>query len=395
LICTLSTYLQLGTCVGHQITKILRNGPRAHFPFKTHLPAQALQTIPVTWPFAVWGLDLVGPLQKTPGGFTHLLVAIDKFSKWIEVRPLNSIRSEQAVAFFTNIIHRFRFPNSIITDNGTQSTGKKFLDFCEDHHVRVDWDAVAHPMTNGQVERANCMILQGLKPRIYNDLNKFGRRWMKELPSVVWSLRTTPSRATGFTPFSSLWGRGYLAHRLRIRFPEDEGVRRLKQSNQPRRHTGPAGRGSGYGLTTLGAVSAVPTTLPCPRGSVPRPPGGRLGALATTRRPRAPQAHASLGRAVHHRQDSEAQNIQAGQQSRRGLQQRLEHLTATSLLPLRCFQFVHIPRLHTQAKSNLQGRVSLASAKPDPPSGARRGEPPLRQNFPRKKSFCQNIFRAF
>jgi hypothetical protein len=40
--------------------------------------------------------------------------------------------------------------------------------------------------------------------------------------------------------------------------------------------------------------------------------------------------------------------------------------------------------LHTQIESNRQGRVSLASAKPDPPSGARRGEPPLRQNFPRK-----------
>jgi hypothetical protein len=42
----------------------------------------------------MWGLDLVGPLQKAPGGYTHLLVAIDKFSKWIEFRPLNSIRSE-------------------------------------------------------------------------------------------------------------------------------------------------------------------------------------------------------------------------------------------------------------------------------------------------------------
>jgi hypothetical protein len=61
-------------------------------------------------------------------------------------------------------------------------------------------------MTNGQVERANGMILQGLKPRIYNDLNKFGRRWMKKLPSVVWSLRTTPSRATGFTPFFLVYG---------------------------------------------------------------------------------------------------------------------------------------------------------------------------------------------
>jgi hypothetical protein len=116
------------------------------------------------------------PCRGHSKGFTHLLVAIDKFSKWIEVRPLNSIRSEQAVAFFTNIIHRFGVPSSIITDNGTQFTGRKFLDFCEDHHIRVDWAAIAHPMTNGQVERANGMILQGLKPRIYNDLNKFGRR---------------------------------------------------------------------------------------------------------------------------------------------------------------------------------------------------------------------------
>jgi hypothetical protein len=143
---------------------------------------------------------------------------------------------------------------------------------------------------------------------------------------------------------SSLWGRGYLAHRLRIRFPEDEGVRQPKQPYQPRRLTGPAGRGSGRGLTTLGTVSAVSVTLPRPRSSTPRPPGGRLGTSATTRRPRAPQAHSSLRRAVHHRQDFEARNIQAGQQSRRGLQQRLEHPTATSLLPLRCFQVVHIPR---------------------------------------------------
>jgi hypothetical protein len=87
-------------------------------------------------------------------------------------------------------------------------TGKKFLDFCEDHHIRVDWAAIAHPMTNGQVERANGMILQGLKPRIYNDLDKFGKRWMKEIPSVVWSLRTTPNRSTGFSPFFLVYGTG-------------------------------------------------------------------------------------------------------------------------------------------------------------------------------------------
>jgi hypothetical protein len=188
-------------------TRIVRSCRGCQFYAKqTHLPAQALQTIPITWSFAVWGLNLVGPLQKAPGGFTHLLVAINKFSRWIEVRPLTTIRSEQAMAFFTNIIHHFGIPNSIITDNDTQFTRKKFLDFYEGHHIRVDWAAIAHPMTNGQVEHANGMILQGLKPRIYNNLNKFGKRWMKELPSVVWSLRTTPSRATGFSPFFLVYG---------------------------------------------------------------------------------------------------------------------------------------------------------------------------------------------
>jgi hypothetical protein len=55
---------------------------------KTHLPSHTLQTIPVTWSFAVWGLDIVGPLRKAPGGYTHLLVAVDKFSKWIEAHPI-------------------------------------------------------------------------------------------------------------------------------------------------------------------------------------------------------------------------------------------------------------------------------------------------------------------
>ena len=76
--------------------------------------------------------------------------------------------------FFTDIVFKFGVSNSIITDNGTQFTGKKFLAFYNNYRIRVDWSAVAHPKMNGQVERANGMILQGLKPRIFNKLNKFG-----------------------------------------------------------------------------------------------------------------------------------------------------------------------------------------------------------------------------
>jgi transposase InsO family protein len=72
------------------------------------------------------------------------------------------------------LILRQQVPNSIITDNGSQFTRRKFLEFYDKHHIRVDWAAVAHSQTNGQVERANGMILQGLKPRIDDRLNKSG-----------------------------------------------------------------------------------------------------------------------------------------------------------------------------------------------------------------------------
>jgi transposase InsO family protein len=169
------------------------------------------------------------------GGYTHLLVAIDKFSKWVEVHPITNLRAEQAVTFFTDIIYRFGVHNSIIINNGSQFTGRKFLEFCDKHHILVDWAAVAHPQTNGQVERANGMILQGLKPRIFDKLNKSGRKWLQELPAVVWSLRTTSSRprdsprsswSMARKPFSPrTWSTGHPESGARTRAPTSELAR--------------------------------------------------------------------------------------------------------------------------------------------------------------------------
>jgi hypothetical protein len=95
------------------------------------------------------GLDIVGPLRMVPGGYRHLLVTVDKFSKWIKECPITNLRSEQVVSFFTDIIDRVGVPNSIITNNGSQFTGRKFLEFCDNHHICVDWATVAHPQTIG------------------------------------------------------------------------------------------------------------------------------------------------------------------------------------------------------------------------------------------------------
>ena len=101
----------------------------------------------------------MGPLKKSLGGFTHLLVAMDKFTKWIEAKPITNIHLEEVVKFFLDIIYRFGIPNCIITDHGTNFTGKKFLDFSNGYSIRIDWASVGHPRTNDQVERTNGMVL--------------------------------------------------------------------------------------------------------------------------------------------------------------------------------------------------------------------------------------------
>ena len=89
------------------------------FAKQIHVPAQELQTIPASWPFACWGLDMIGPFKPAPGKFTCGFVLIDQFFKWIEYMPLVKASSEKAVAFIDQVIHRFGIPNSIITDLGT------------------------------------------------------------------------------------------------------------------------------------------------------------------------------------------------------------------------------------------------------------------------------------
>jgi hypothetical protein len=169
-------------------------------------PAAALKTIPLTWPFVVWGLDMVGPFKTAPGGLTHLLVAVDKFTKWIEAKPIKKFDGSSTIKFFNEIITGYGVPHSIITDNGTNFAKGVFADYCGKKGIRLDLASVAHPQINGQVEKANGLILAGIKPRLVEPLERSAGCWVEELPSVLWSLRTTPNRSVGFTPFFLVYG---------------------------------------------------------------------------------------------------------------------------------------------------------------------------------------------
>ena len=173
---------------------------------QNHTPVSGLKTIPLTWPFAVWCLDMVGPFKTARGSMTHILVMVDKFTKWLEVKPIAKCDGHTAVKFLKDVILRYGYPHSIITDNGTNFAQGEFKRFCEDNNIRLDLCSVAHPQGNGQVERTNALVLSGIKPRLIELLERTPGCWLDELPSVLWSIRTTPNRSTGYTPFFMVYG---------------------------------------------------------------------------------------------------------------------------------------------------------------------------------------------
>jgi transposase InsO family protein len=128
-------------------------------PRKNTSSLKNLQTIPITWPFAIWGLNLIGKLMPALEGFDHFFVMIDKFTKWIKAKHVATASSEAAVKFIKEVINRYGLMNMIITDNGTQFTGTTIINLCDEQQINIRWATVAHPKTNGQVERANGCIL--------------------------------------------------------------------------------------------------------------------------------------------------------------------------------------------------------------------------------------------
>jgi hypothetical protein len=125
------------------------------FASRPHAPAAELQPIPLSWPFAQWGLDMVGKLHKSwPGGHVYMLVAVDKFTKWVEAAPVTTQDSTTAINFIKYIVFRFGVPHNIITDNGTNFTWKEFKSYCESLGIKLKFASVAHPKTNGQMDKS-------------------------------------------------------------------------------------------------------------------------------------------------------------------------------------------------------------------------------------------------
>jgi transposase InsO family protein len=97
-----------------------------------------------------------------------MLVAVDKFTKWVEAAPVTTQYSTATINFIKSIVFRFGVPYSIITDNGTNFTSKEFKNYCEGLGIKLKFASVAHPKTNGQVEKANGLICNRIKKEAFS-----------------------------------------------------------------------------------------------------------------------------------------------------------------------------------------------------------------------------------
>ncbi|MBI0384170.1 transposase family protein, partial [Streptomyces albiflaviniger] len=188
-------------------TELIKTCEACQFHAKQiHQPAQELQTIPLSWPFAVWGLDILGPFPRALGGYRYLYVATDKFTKWAEVEAVRTIPARSAVKFIKGLVCRFGVPNRIITDNSSQFTSGLFRSYCGSLGTQIFYASVAHPRSNGQAERVNAEVLKGLKNRSFRKLKASCKRWIDELQSMLWSICTTATKPTSETPFFLIYG---------------------------------------------------------------------------------------------------------------------------------------------------------------------------------------------
>ena len=179
-------------CVPCQRSKVYRHvrAPLSPIPLPDHR-------------FLALHLDLVGPLPPSEG-FTYLLTVVDRYSRWVEAIPLQSISAQScATALLRHWIARFGVPASIVTDRGRQFTSGLWGDVCRLLGISRSMTTSYHPQSNGMVERFH----RTLKDRLISRATATGvNSWMDHLPFVLLGLRTSVREDSHCAPADLLYG---------------------------------------------------------------------------------------------------------------------------------------------------------------------------------------------
>jgi hypothetical protein len=161
-------------------------------------------------PFYQVGIDVMGPLPRTPTGKRYIVVAIDHFSKWVEAKALEEADAQEITQFiYEDIICRHGVPNILTSDRGTEFVNELIAALTRTYKIHHIKTTAYHPEGNGQTERTNRTIkdiLSKITPQAIGN-------WSHYLSSAVFVTRVTKQGSTNFSPSEILFG-----HQIRQHF---------------------------------------------------------------------------------------------------------------------------------------------------------------------------------
>ena len=169
-----------------------------------HVPLSELHALTSPWPFSVWGIDIIGKISpKSFSGHEYILVAIDYFTKWVEVTSYAGLTAARVAKFIrSHIIYRYGVPHELISDKGTHFRGEVDT-LVQEYGIQHHRSSAYRPQTNGAVEAVNKNI-----KRILRNMVETSRDWSKKLPFALWAYHTSFRTSTGL--HLTLW---YMAWR--------------------------------------------------------------------------------------------------------------------------------------------------------------------------------------
>ena len=182
------------TCHGCQL--MARADPPEPLPM-TELPDGPWQDL---------ATDLLGPF---PTG-ESVLVVVDYYSRFYEIRILKSTTASRVIEAIDEIFSVHGLPVSLKSDNGPQFISQEFEDFCQQNNIEHVFSTAKWAQANGEVERQNESISKRIKIAHAEGLN-----WRKELRKYLVQYRSIPHATTGRSPAELLFGR-----KMRGKIPE-------------------------------------------------------------------------------------------------------------------------------------------------------------------------------
>ena len=154
-------------------------------------------------PFDCWGFDFMGPFPSSEGN-THILVAVDYVTKWVEAIPTKSADGETSLKMLLDVIFpRFGVPRYLMTDGGSHFIHGGFRKTLAKYGINHRIASAYHPQTSGQVELSN----REIKSILQKTVNKSRKNWASKLKEALWAYRTAYKNPMGMSPYKMVYGK--------------------------------------------------------------------------------------------------------------------------------------------------------------------------------------------